>query len=807
MAPVTSTALDFTIEAALARPTGWSLQRLAAFRDIVRHTALPSDEVPVMFPIAESFRLFMQAMALPQFPLSVLGSVLARNRTEVYRAMRLDEKLMFKCTVGPTLRVTAKGDTEVDLIGTAWSSDSRELVWRSTVTVIVLGRNRVKGRTATGGDGAAVASDAVAEVQMDAYSLGPGVGRHYGWISSDLNPIHVHWTTSQLLGFKRPIAHALFLVGRLEASLRNAGVKPAYPCLLQTEFKRPTLLPAKLAVVWQVPPGIDPGYRAAKEGLDFRLMTTDSPPKEVIVGRLVQGAASGMGGARHVSLGLLAGVVLLLILAVCRKRSAQEPRWAVYIDGGSSGSRVHVFQYGTPTRPHTYASVTLPEASTAVEPGLSAFAHAPHGAGDSLRPLLEFAYLVVPAGAWHATPVRLLATAGLRLVDEPARSHTLDSCRAVLDSSSFAFRHDWATVISGDMEGLFAWVGANYANGALQAASVPAGSGSRKERAGGGGDGGDGGGGGYTGVMELGGASFQVTFMPDTAPSQQAPLMELPVQLPGVHSRLYTHSFLGLGLDSAMAAASAALLQSGERSDPCLPVGFTASDGRQGNASFDACLKMALSVLQVSGCTDAVRAADAARQWHTTTATVATSTTHDAQAREEEQLPGETAARRGSALPTHDGSPDGQAIDAPVQLAGVEGDDMRKRKLQQQQEQQQEQQEQPHTGDRHEQRCSMGGVAVPLLSGSFLAVENLAWTASVLGLSSTASLQELSDAGRAYCATHWSSLQAQFSGHTQERFLTRYCFGAAYTFALLRVGLGIGLHERRLVFTNTLPSK
>jgi hypothetical protein len=37
----------------------------------------------------------------------------------------------------------------------------------------------------------------------------------------------------------------------------------------------------------------------------------------------------------------------------------------------------------------------------------------------------------------------------------------------------------------------------------------------------------------------------------------------------------------------------------------------------------------------------------------------------------------------------------------------------------------------------------------------------------VLGLPSTASLQELSDAGRTFCATHWTSLQAQFSGHSQ----------------------------------------
>ena len=70
---------------------------------------------------------------------------------------------------------------------------------------------------------------------------------------------------------------------------------------------------------------------------------------------------------------------------------------------------------------------------------------------------------------WPVTPVRLLATAGLRLVTDLQREAILDQCRALLASSRFLFRHDWAKVIGGDMEGVFAWTGANYATGALQA--------------------------------------------------------------------------------------------------------------------------------------------------------------------------------------------------------------------------------------------------------------------------------------------------------------------------------------------------
>ena len=76
-------------------------------------------------------------------------------------------------------------------------------------------------------------------------------------------------------------------------------------------------------------------------------------------------------------------------------------------------------------------------------------------------------------------------------------------------------------------------------------------------------------------------------------------------------------------------------------------------------------------------------------------------------------------------------------------------------------------------------RCRVDGVEVPPLHGlRFLAVENLYWTAKVLGLHQEATLQELYDAGGRHCSIHWASLHAQFSGHVPDQFLTRYCFGA-----------------------------
>lgn len=177
-------------------------------------------------------------------------------------------------------------------------------------------------------------------------------------------------------------------------------------------------------------------------------------------------------------------------------------RYAVYFDAGSSGTRIHVFAYRSPSPHHkpSYIDLILPDVSKSIEPGLSHYVSDPSLAGQSLLPLLAFAYDHVPESQWRSTPVRLLATAGLRLVSEMDRNSILDSCRSSLASSHFAFRHNWALVIPGEMEGLYAWAGANYASGALEAqlghksfdkprSSLPE---------------------PYQGVLELGGASFQV---------------------------------------------------------------------------------------------------------------------------------------------------------------------------------------------------------------------------------------------------------------------------------------------------------
>ncbi|XP_076885339.1 putative apyrase 6 [Bidens hawaiensis] len=233
-------------------------------------------------------------------------------------------------------------------------------------------------------------------------------------------------------------------------------------------------------------------------------------------------------------------------------------RYRIVIDGGSTGSRVHLFEYRIGKEGVVFDFGGKGGLnSMRVGPGLSAFKDDEGGAGESVMELLEFAKMRVPEEEWAQTEVRLMATAGLRLLEVSVQERILEACRKVLRRSGFEFRDDWASVISGSDEGLYAWVVANYALGTL------------------GGDPHE-----TTGIIELGGASAQVTFFSsDPIPPEYSKT----IKFGNVSYSLYSHSLLEYGQNVAFDLIRESKLAkvsnqetfgSNEPMDPCSPKGY-----------------------------------------------------------------------------------------------------------------------------------------------------------------------------------------------------------------------------------------
>ncbi|KAG6489388.1 hypothetical protein ZIOFF_050657 [Zingiber officinale] len=254
-------------------------------------------------------------------------------------------------------------------------------------------------------------------------------------------------------------------------------------------------------------------------------------------------------------------LAFLLLYIVVSSRSSTSARFGIVIDGGSSGTRIHIFS----SKGIMGGFPLLDLKSMAVmrkTPGLSSYLGDPELSGESLVELLEFAKEKVP-NDWHkVTEVRLMATAGLRMVEVGLRERILESCRRVLRVSGFQFKDDWATVIPGSDEGVYAWVAANYALGSL---------GSDPENT--------------TGILELGGASAQVTFVSNEA---LPPEFSHVLTLGNTTYKLYSNSFLHFGQLCADEESD----QDRTNIDPCSPNEFS----HGGN--FSKCRSAALTLLQ-----------------------------------------------------------------------------------------------------------------------------------------------------------------------------------------------------------------
>ena len=96
---------------------------------------------------------------------------------------------------------------------------------------------------------------------------------------------------------------------------------------------------------------------------------------------------------------------------------AAKTRYAVVIDAGSTGTRVHVFTFsrsafasgGEALRDETFRSI---------EPGLKSYGGDAEAAATSVEALIDVAKGVVPESARRETPFSVRATAGLRLMPE-----------------------------------------------------------------------------------------------------------------------------------------------------------------------------------------------------------------------------------------------------------------------------------------------------------------------------------------------------------------------------------------------------
>lgn len=192
------------------------------------------DQLPATYPHMLAFPLQLSLMTDPSFPFAALGLVHIANRIVQHRPIRISEALQIKVWATDLMdhprgkQFVFRTETRV----------GEELAWEEASTYLKRGGGS--------GNGSEKRSGGKDEPQLPVtatWRLPGDLGRRYGSVSGDMNPIHIHPLSARLFGFPTAIAHGMWTKARCLAAL-----DPRLPdgFTVEVEFKKPILLPATI---------------------------------------------------------------------------------------------------------------------------------------------------------------------------------------------------------------------------------------------------------------------------------------------------------------------------------------------------------------------------------------------------------------------------------------------------------------------------------------------------------------------------------------------------------------------------------
>ena len=244
----------------------------------------PADAAPAAW-LETLFLGPMAAIVLSDcFPFSPLGLIHIAQVIVLRRPIRIEESFDAVARLSAA-RETSRG-FELDLALELRSSN--DIPWSGLATL--LSRNpatRARGRRDASPEGRLVDSDpGWRETELD---LSANLGRRYARASGDWNPHHLWPITARALGYRKPIAHGMWTLGRV---LAMPASQLATPWVAEARFQRPAFLPGRVTLRWQ-----QKGHETAFEVRDSatfephlsgRVFTADDSPERAMPSRALR---------------------------------------------------------------------------------------------------------------------------------------------------------------------------------------------------------------------------------------------------------------------------------------------------------------------------------------------------------------------------------------------------------------------------------------------------------------------------------------------------------------------------------------
>lgn len=195
--------------------------------------------LPAPYPHVLAAPLHLQLLTHKAFPFALLGAVHVRNVARQLRAIGADELL--------DLEVSIEGHRDVDA-GIEIDMETRifdalgDRIWESVSTMLIRGKSSGGNKKRSGW----TPPDWSRYQEIEGWKAPEDIGRRYGLVAGDVNPIHMHALVAKPFGFKRAIAHGMWSYARSVARVLPAGVERVE---MSVSFKRPVYLPSRVELL------------------------------------------------------------------------------------------------------------------------------------------------------------------------------------------------------------------------------------------------------------------------------------------------------------------------------------------------------------------------------------------------------------------------------------------------------------------------------------------------------------------------------------------------------------------------------
>ena len=201
--------------------------------------------VPLIYPQLLTFPLVTAYICSPECPWPAMGTVHLANSIEQYKLLHPGDVVRVEMGSG-SLFAHEKGQVFTLNLRIVRGD---ELVWSATQSLLRVGVKETSGAPYV----SQIQTDEPLSCQTE-FSAAADIGRRYGAVSGDRNPIHMAALSAKLFGFKRAIAHGMWTNARALSCL--LPTTPVERASLAVEFKTPLYLPGR-ASLWSARNGTE----------------------------------------------------------------------------------------------------------------------------------------------------------------------------------------------------------------------------------------------------------------------------------------------------------------------------------------------------------------------------------------------------------------------------------------------------------------------------------------------------------------------------------------------------------------------